>query len=133
MSTEDNKAAARRFFEEVWNQRKLDVIDEIFASSVVLNGHPTTCEALKQLVRNRLTVFPDIHVTVDDQVAEGDKVSTRRTWRGTHQGELRGIAPTGRQVTWTQISIVRFADGKVVEDWAIADELGMLQQLGHVV
>ena len=75
--------------------------------------------------------FPDIRVTVDDQVAEGDKVSTRRTWQGTHQGPYHGIAATGRQVTWMQISIVRFSEGKIVEDWAVADELSVLQQLGQ--
>ena len=133
MSTEQNKAVVRRFFEEVWNQRKLDIIEDIFAPNVVVNRHPTTHAAIKQAITSRLTAFPDIHVTVEEQVAEGEKVSTRRTWRGTHQGVFRGIMPTGKQVTWAQISIVRFADGKVLEDWVAADELGLLQQLGHVV
>jgi len=67
---------------------------------------------------------------VDDQVAEGEQVSTRRTWRATHRGPYRGIAPTGKQVMWTQISVVRFSQGRIVEDWAVADELSILQQLG---
>jgi predicted ester cyclase len=131
MTAQDHKAIARRFFEEVWNQQKLDVVDEIFALNVILNGTSVSREAIKQLVTARRAAFPDIHVTVDDQVAEGDKVSTRRTWQATHQGPYRGLAATGKRVRWTQISIVRFAESRVVEDWAVADELSILQQLGQ--
>jgi predicted ester cyclase len=131
MTAQDHKAIARRFFEEVWNQQKLDVVDEIFALNVILNGTSVSREAIKQLVTARRAAFPDIHVTVDDQVAEGDKVSTRRTWQATHQGSYRGLAATGKRVRWTQISIVRFAESRVVEDWAVADELSILQQLGQ--
>jgi predicted ester cyclase len=120
MATQDHKAIARRFFEEVWNQQKLDVVDEIFAPNLILNGTSVNREAIKQLVTARRAAFPDIHVTIDDQVAEGDKVSTRRTWQATHQGPYRGVAATGKRVRWTQISIVRFAEGRVVEDWAVA-------------
>jgi predicted ester cyclase len=131
MTAQDHKAIARRFFEEVWNQQKLDVVDEIFALNVILNRTSVSREAIKQLVTARRAAFPDIHVTVDDQVAEGDKVSTRRTWQATHQGSYRGLAATGKRVRWTQISIVRFAESRVVEDWAVADELSILQQLGQ--
>jgi predicted ester cyclase len=131
MTAQDHKAIARRFFEEVWNQQKLDVVDEIFALNVILNGTSVSREAIKQLVTARRAAFPDIHVTVDDQVAEGDKVSTRRTRQATHQGSYRGLAATGKRVRWTQISIVRFAESRVVEDWAVADELSILQQLGQ--
>jgi steroid delta-isomerase-like uncharacterized protein len=130
MSQEKNKAIVRRFFEEAWNQQNLNVIDEIFASTVVFNGQPITRDALKQALAGRRSAFPDVHVTVDDQVAEGEKVSTRRTWRATHQGPYRGIAATGKQVKWAQISVVRFSRGRIVEDWAVADELSILQQLG---
>jgi predicted ester cyclase len=129
MTAQDQKAIARRFFEEVWNQQKLEVVDEIFAPTLLFNGAAVSREAIKQLVTARRTAFPDIRVTVDDQVAEDDKVSTRRTWQATHQGPYRGIAATGKRVRWTQISIVRFAEGRVVEDWAVADELSILQQL----
>ena len=128
----ENKAIARRFFEEVWNQGKVDVVDEVFAPTVVFNGTPVAREAIKQMVSSRRTAFPDIRVTVDDQVAEGDKVSTRRTWEATHQGTYRGVPATGKRVKWAQISIVRFADGLIVEDWAVADELSILQQIGHL-
>jgi predicted ester cyclase len=131
MTPEEHKAIARRFFEEVWNKQNLDAIDDIFAATVLLNGQPVARDAFRQLVTARRAAFPDVHVTVEDQVAEGDKVSTRRTWQATHQGPYRGVAPTGKRVKWTQISIVRFADGKVVEDWAVGDELGILQQLGQ--
>ena len=131
MSPDENKAVARRFFEEVWNQQRLEVIDEIFAPTVVFNGQAVNRETFKQVVMSRRASFPDILVTVDDQVAEGEKVSTRRTWHGTQQGPYRGIAATGKRVTWTQISIVRFVEGRIVEDWAVADELSVLQQLGQ--
>jgi len=130
MSEEENKVTVRRFFEEVWNQQKDDVIDEIFASNVIFNGQPITRDALKKTLAGRRTAFSDIHVTVDEQVAEGERVSTRRTWRATHRGPYRGVAPTGKQVTWTQISVVRFSQGRIVEDWSLAEELSILQQLG---
>jgi steroid delta-isomerase-like uncharacterized protein len=130
MSQDENKAIVRRFFEEAWNRQNLNVIDEIFASTVVSNGQSVTRDALKQALAGRRTAFPDILVTVDDQVAEGEKVSTRRTWRATHRGPYRGVAPTGKQLKWTQISVVRFSQGRIVEDWAVADELSILQQLG---
>jgi steroid delta-isomerase-like uncharacterized protein len=133
MSPDELKALVRRFFNEVWNQQRMDVIDEVFAPTVVLNGQAVKREAFRQIVSDRRAAFPDIRVTVEDQVAEGDKVSTRRTWHATHRGAYRGIAPTGKQVTWAQISIVRFAEGRIVEDWPVADELSLLQQLGHVI
>jgi steroid delta-isomerase-like uncharacterized protein len=131
MTPEEHKAVVRRFFEEVWNQQKLEAIDDVFAATVVFNGQPVARDAFRQLVAARRAAFPDIHVTVEDQVAEGDKVSTRRTWEATHRGPYRGIAATGKRVKWSQISIVRIADGKIVEDWAVADELSILQQLGQ--
>jgi predicted ester cyclase len=97
---------------------------------VIFNGQSVTREALKQALAGRRLAFPDIQVTVDDQVAEGERVSTRRTWRATHKGAYRGVGPTGKPVTWTQISVVRFSQGRSVEDWAVADELSILQQLG---
>jgi predicted ester cyclase len=130
MSGEQNKAIVRRFFEEMWNQQKENVIDEIFASTVVFNGQAITRDAFKQALAGRRAAFADIRVTVDDQVAEGEKVSTRRTWRATHRGPYRNVAATGKQVTWTQISVVRFSEGRIVEDWAVSDELSILQQLG---
>jgi steroid delta-isomerase-like uncharacterized protein len=130
MTLEEHKMIVRRFFEEAWNRQNLDVVDEIFASAVIFNGQSITREALKQALAGRRVAFPDIQVTVDDQVAEGEKVSTRRTWRATHKGPYRGVGATGKVVTWTQISVVRFSQGRIVEDWTVADELSILQQLG---
>ena len=78
------------------------------------------------------TAFPDVHFTIEDQVAEADKVVTRWTWRGTHQGPFQGIPPTGKHVMVTGVGINRFANGKVVENWTNMDILGLLQQLGVV-
>ena len=130
MTLEEHKVIVRRFFEEAWNQQNLNVVDEIFAPTVLFNGQVVTRETLKQTLAGRRIAFPDIQVTVEDQVAEGEKVSTRRTWHATHRGPYRGVAPTGKQVKWTQISIVRFSEGRIVEDWTVADELSILQQLG---
>src|SRR4030095_4740125 len=108
MSEEQNKAIVRRFFEEVWNQQKENVIDEIFASTIVFNGQSIHRDTIQQALAGRRIAFADIHVTVDETVVEGEKVSTRRTWRATHRGPYRGVAPTGKQRTWTQLNIVRF-------------------------
>ena len=132
--TEKNKALTRRHFEEDWNQGKLDVIDEIFATDYV--GHQPGGtdiqgpEGLKQFVTMGRTAFPDIQFTVEDQIAEGDKVVIRWTLTGTHKGEYMGIPPTGVQVRVTGISFFRIAGGKIVERWLNRDALGMMQQLG---
>ena len=134
--TEKNKAIALRGFEEVWNQGNLDVVDEIYAidyvgympGSLEIQG----TEGFKQFVNMYRTAFPDIKFTIEDQIAEGDKVVTRWTGTGTLKGELMGIPPTGVQVTSTGIDILRFAGGKIVEVWVNMDDLGMLQQLGVV-
>ena len=95
MTPEEHKVIVRRFFEDVWNKQRLEVVDEVFAATVLLNGQPVPRETIKQVVTARRVAFPDIQVAVEDQVAEGDKVSTRRTWQATHRGPYRGIAATG--------------------------------------
>ena len=136
MSTEENKALERRGIEEGWNKGNLTVIDELIAANVVTHRPPAPplqgTEAFKQFVLMYRSAFPDLHYTIEDQIAEGDKVVTRWTARGTHKGELMGIPPTGKQGTVTGISVSRWANGKVVEIWINADDLGMLQQLGVV-
>ncbi len=135
MSTEDNKALVRRLFEEVWNQGNMALIAEVYSpahiehtSSGPVHGH----EGYKQYVMLYRTAFPDAHYTVEDQIAEGDKVVTRWSARGTHQGPLMGIPPTGKQGAVTGISIARVEGGKFVEAWTEFDALGMMQQLGVV-
>ena len=136
MSTEQNKALAKRIWEEMFNHKNLTVIDELFTSDYTFHGPQghdfSGTENLKQLVSHYLEAFPDLHVEVEDLVAEGDKLASRVTIRGTHKGELQGIAPTGKKVTTTTILITRFADGKVAEDWESRDDLGLLQQLGVI-
>ena len=134
--TEENKARVRYFLEEAHNKGNLAVVEQLFDANLVVNGHRAGCDAVRQVVTRLRSAFPDLHVTVEDQVAEGDKVSTRRTWRGTHLGELETaigrIPPSGKRVAWTGINLVRFADGKIVEDWINRDDLGLLQQLGAI-
>ena len=135
MSTEQNKAIARRYIEELYNQKNLTIVDELNTPDFVLHNDATTIqglEAYKQLVSMYFTAFPDMHMIIEDQIAEGDIVAERVTISGTHRGDLMGIPPTGKQSTITAIYIIRFANGKGVEVWANTDVLGMLQQLGII-
>lgn len=129
---EENKAVARRWFEEGWNKHNLDKVDEFFTANFVSHSLGFGFEEWKQFVSTALIAFPDIHFTVEDQIAEGDKVTTRWTYRATHQGEFMGIPATGKQVTVTGMNISRHENGKYVEDWGNWDGLGLLQQLGAI-
>ena len=135
MSTEENKALARRLFEEVLNQKNVALIDEFYSPNYVEhtpNGPVHGTEAYKQYLMMYFTAFPDAHYTIEDQIAEGEKVMTRWSVRGTHQGPLMGIPPTGKNSTVTGMSIGRREGGKIVEAWTEFDTLGMLQQLGVI-
>jgi steroid delta-isomerase-like uncharacterized protein len=131
----DNKAIIRRSFEELFTRGDLSVADEIFAADYV--GHDPALphdihgpEEFKQFVRMYRSAFPDLELTIEDQIADGDEVVTRFTARGTHRGELMGIPPTGRTVVVTGVSIDRLVDGKSVESWTHYDVMSMIQQLG---
>ena len=135
MSTEANKALVRRFFDEVVNRDNLSAMDEFLAPQFVSHeelppGIPSGREGAKQLFSMLRSSFPDLQVTIEDQIAEGDKVVARVTFSGTHQGEFMGIPPTGRRVAYPVIDILRIAEGQVVEHWAVADMLGLMQQMG---
>jgi steroid delta-isomerase-like uncharacterized protein len=137
MMSEENKEKVHRFLEETFNEGNLDVVDEIFASDYVLHdpGIPEEVsgpEGIKQFVQMYRSAFPDTHITVEDQLAEGDEVVTRWTGRGTHQGELFGIPASGNRVEDTGITISRFEGGKIAEDWTNSDFLGLMQQIGAV-
>ena len=138
MSTESNKVVARRFLEEIFGQGKLAVADEIVAPDHVdrgpgaLPGLPPGPEGSKMVVTVYRNAFPDIQFTIDEQIAEGDKVVTRWTGFGTHKGVLAGIPPTGKSATVTGIGVDRIVNGKIVESWGIFDQFGMLQQLGII-
>ena len=132
----DNKALVRRSIEEAINKGNLAVIDEITASNYVYH-EPTAGEVkgpdgLKKLIAMYRDAFPDVRMTIDDQIAEGDRVVTRWTVRGTHRGELMGIAASGKQIVVTGIVITRFANGKAVEEWENYDALGMMRQIGAI-
>ncbi len=138
MSTEENKAVVRREIEELFNHTgNLDAADELFAPNYV--GHVASfedlhgAEAVKQFAATERQAFPDLQNTIEDLIAEGDKVVTFYRARGTHRGESEAFGPpTGNQIEVTGIVIQRFAEGKIVEDWTVFDALGMMQQLGLV-
>ena len=135
--SEQNKAAMRRLYEEVWNQGKFEVLDEVVSPDYV--GHlptppsaPSGREGLRWLIQVYRTAFPDIHVQIADQFAEGEKVLTRITIQGTHQGQFMGIAPTNKKITVGALVVTRFINGQNVEGWAEMDRFGLMQQLGVV-
>ena len=135
MSSEAYRTLARRFVEDVWDKGDLAAVEEVFSRDVV-DHHAVWpapgVEGQKQLLTAFRTAFPDLHVTSDDILVDGDRIVVRWTARGTHQGELLGIPATGKQVTITGIDILRIADGKIVERWAEDNGLALMQQLGVV-
>ncbi len=135
MSTEANKAMVRRMFEEAWNQGDLGVVDELLADDA-RDHHdpdvPSFPEHLKEMIVLFRRAFPDLHYTVEDMIAEGDRVACRVTLTGTHRGVFNGIPPTGRAIRVEQIHIVRTVDGKGRDHWAALEMLALLQQLGAI-
>jgi steroid delta-isomerase-like uncharacterized protein len=137
MSTEENKAIIRRVNDEVWSEGHLDVIDELIADDFVATvvGAPEQIrgpQGFREFVVMYRTAFPDLRITVDEQVAEGETIVTRWTATGTNEGELMGIPATGKQATTAGININRISGGKLVEGWGLFDQLGLLQQIGAV-
>ena len=136
MSTEENKTVVRRFFEELLSTDNLALADEILSPDFRFyfagSPDPMDLKRYKDFLAARRAAFPDRRFAVEDMIAEGDKVSARFTMRGTHNGELRGIAPSGTEVTMSGIDIIRLKEGKMVEDRVEVDQLGMMQQLGMI-
>ena len=134
MTTEENKASARRFIEEVINRGNFAVLDELSGANFVDHtappGVPPTNEGTKGFFSMFRAAFPDLHATIEDQVAEGDRVVQRVTTHGTMRGDFQGMPASGKEATWSGIHITRFADGKAIEHWGVIDTLGMLAQLG---
>lgn len=133
MSVEENKAVGRRLLEG-FNTGNVEIADKLVDTNFVNHnpdyGVTPDREGLKQYVNIMLTAFPDATVTIDDEIAEGDKVVARTTITGTHKGEIMGIPPTGKQVSIPSILIIRYAEGKAMERWALSDRLSLMQQLG---
>jgi predicted ester cyclase len=131
---EANKLVVRGYMEDILNRGDTAAAERYFPhEGYVLNGTLISPAHITTMRQRLLTAFPDFHLTIEDQVAEGDKVVTRVTFRGTHLGEYRGVASTGRQVVWTGIAVDRIVNGRAVEGWHQADQLGLLQQLGIAV
>ena len=130
-----NKELHQRFVEEAFNKGNLDVADEIYAPSFIAHD-PTARDALrtpddvKRFVSTYRSAFPDGHSAVEAQIAEGDTIVYRWSYRGTHEGELMGVPPSRKQIAIWGITISRVADGKIVEEWNSWDLLGLMQQLG---
>ena len=137
MSAEQNKAIVRSFLEGIFTQGNPDVVDELAAPDFVVHDPSSEAgdvdaEGVKESIAWSHNAFPDLRVTIEDQVAEGDKVATRWTVRGRHHGEMMGAAPTGKQVTFTGTQTDYISGGKIVESWSNWDTLGMLRQIGAV-
>jgi steroid delta-isomerase-like uncharacterized protein len=133
-----NKAVARRFFDEVFNKGQLQVVDEIFAkeyvgySSASLKGPIKGPAGIKEFVTTYRTAFPDIHFAFEDVLTDGDKVSIRWTTTGTHKGSLPGVAATGKKMSVTGIGIAQILDAKIIRSFSQINTLSMLQQLGVI-
>ena len=133
MSTTNNKRLADRVWEEIWHRGELDKIDDFFAPDFVRHDPGRELrgpEANRQFITGLRSAFPDAHYTVDDRIAEGDKVCLRYRFQGTHEGPFLGIAPTGKRIAYSGILIYRILNNKIAEQWTEFDLLGFLKQLG---
>ena len=136
MSAEQNKALVRRIVDEAQSGHNLDVVDELLAADFVDHsvppGLPPSREGVKMQFAMFFSAFPDLHVVIHNQVAEGDRVVTRKTFHGTHQGDLMGIPATGRSVAFDVIDILRVQNGKITDHWNVVDQLGLMHQIGAI-
>ncbi|MEA2933102.1 MAG: hypothetical protein QOI56_1887 [Actinomycetota bacterium] len=133
MSTEENQRICDALFPLAWNEGDFSLVDEHVSPDVVDHfDHSQGIDAFKGVIGMFRGAFPDLRLTIEDSLADGDKVVHRWSMTGTNEGSLMGIPPTGRAMTWTGTTIVRLEDGKIVERWANVDVLGILQQMGVV-
>ncbi len=133
MTTVDNKTLVQQFFDEVVNQRNLAVLAQFVSPNAVNHTVPDGLpQEPSQFLGLHLGAFPDLKVTVEDLLVDGDKVVARVSYRGTHQGAFMGIPPTGKQITGMGINIFRITNGKLVEHWGLSDRISALRQLGVV-
>src|SRR5919112_417354 len=132
-AAEENKAIFRRYAEEVGNQQNFEIVDEIFERYISHQPDGSTLvrgpEDVKRFHREYHSAFPDFHINIEDQIAEGDKVVSHYTIRGTHQGDFRGMAPSGKEIEIKGVTTFRFSpEGKVVETWDSYDQLSLMRQ-----
>lgn len=134
MSTATHKAIVRRYIEQVLNEQRHDLAEEFLAENIELHGSgiPPGLEVVKQWFATFATAFPDGNTSIEDVIAEEDRIVARTTFNGTHQAELQGIPATGKTVNIPGIIIFRMDNGKIAEGWLISDNLGMMQQLGVI-
>ena len=134
MSTATHKAIVRRYIEQILNEQRLDLAEEFLTENIELHGSgiPPGLEVVKQWFATFAAAFPDGYTTIEDMVAEGDRVVARTAFNGTHQGEMQGIPVTGKSVSIPSITIFRLDNGKIAEGWLVSDDLGMMQQLGVI-
>jgi steroid delta-isomerase-like uncharacterized protein len=130
MNLEQNKTIVRDYLNEIVNKGNMAAFDSYFSGNVVFNNATDFKQRFLAMRQAILGAFPDHHLTIQDQIAEGDRVVTRVTMHGTHQGPFNGIAPTGRQVEWSGIAMDRIADGKVVEMWHVQNTTALMLQIG---
>jgi steroid delta-isomerase-like uncharacterized protein len=133
----DNKGTIRQLYEEVWNKRRLELVDDIIAASHALHdpnvtGSAIGPEAYKRQVARFIAAFPDLHLKMEDIVEEKDKLAIAWTITGTHKGELMGISATNKKIFVTGITIAHFANGKIMDSYISWDTLGLMQQLGAI-
>jgi len=135
------KDIVKRFVEELWNDRRLDVVDQIFSedcvthqlrSGVLDEPVPRGPEEMKEHISGWLMSFPDLRFNIEQMIAERDCVVSQLVMEGTHQGMWMGILPTGKRLQIRMITVHRIANGKIAEDWVLVESLGLFQQLGAV-
>ena len=130
----ENKALIRQAWNEIFNRKNLEAVDEYFARDACIGfappGVPPDREGFKQVIGPYLTAFPDLHVALEDQIAEDGTVATRFSVTGTHLGDLAGIAASGKEIDYTGVNFIKVRDGKIVEVWGASDQLRLMQQIG---
>lgn len=133
---EENKALVRRFSNEFKNKANHGIVDELMAPEFQHHFKdprlPKGREGMKMLGRGVVVAFPDVHATIQELIAEGDRVVERTTAKGTHRGEFNGVRPTGRPVTWSELHVYRVVNGKIAELWSEIDFLGLMMQIGAI-
>jgi len=132
LSTATHKAIVRRYIEQILNEQRFDLAEEFLAENIKLHGSgsPSGLEVVKQWLATFATAFPDGYTTIEDMVAEDDRVVARTVFNGTHKAEMQGIPATGKVVNISNITIFRLNNGKIAEGWLVNDNLGMMRQLG---
>jgi steroid delta-isomerase-like uncharacterized protein len=132
MSTEQNKALVRQMVEEIFNRGNMSRLGEFVAPDFVEHEELPPGMDVELMTTMLRSAFPDFKATIDDIIAEGDKVVIRQTWSGTQKGEFMGVPPTGKSVSFGVIDIIRIAGGKFAEHWGQMDSTGLMQQLGAI-